>query len=156
MFLDHICTIDGYHKDLSTHQLSTGRSGKEGQDIKKMSKGREVRAFRTRALLEARIRFIDRHRRRQQIRCKEARTVSRPVGGDGDSAMADTKAMELDAADAKASSAAEPAAVPSKWLPTASELKPALDALWRETSLLPDLNAIIAGYADLQPRWTTC
>jgi hypothetical protein len=44
--------------------------------------------------------------------------------------------------------------VPCKWLPTELEIKPALDALWPQTRLIPDLNTIIAGYADLEPpRW---
>jgi hypothetical protein len=60
-------------------------------------------------------------------------------GGGAAGAAANAKAMDT-AVDCKAA--------PSAWLPTAAELKPALDALWRETSLIPDLNAIIADFAD--------
>jgi hypothetical protein len=45
-------------------------------------------------------------------------------------------------------------AKPLRWMPVASDLKPALDAVRSQTGLIPDLNAIIAAFADLpRPRW---
>jgi hypothetical protein len=61
-------------------------------------------------------------------------------------------AAEAKVVDAKA---VERIPVLSGWLPTASEFKPALDALRPQTSLLPDLNAVIAAFADVHPpRWS--
>jgi hypothetical protein len=65
--------------------------------------------------------------------------------GAGDSGVArSTVSVDLETA----------AASLSGWLPTASELKPALDTMWPLTSLIPDLNAIIADFADVAaPFW---
>ena len=53
MSLDHICTIDGSHKDLSFHRVSSAGVCWQTLDSDKTSETYDVRAFRTRAPLES-------------------------------------------------------------------------------------------------------
>jgi hypothetical protein len=80
-----------------------------------------------------------------------------PASGRRSREDADTKAMNIDAEDMDESCAVGLVLEPITWMVSAAELKPALDALWSETGLLPDLNAIIADFADLEPPcWPIC
>jgi hypothetical protein len=72
-----------------------------------------------------------------------------PNRGGGAKWPAAARLEEAVAADTKTADLKTAVPVPEGWLPTASEVKPALDALQSMTSLLPELNAIIAAFADL-------